>query len=913
MDELIKKSNLKIVVEALMLLMDKNSQSMAEQDTKIEELRDKIGSPVQYVEQELTDAQKVQTRKNLDLYWKRTTEYTWDGVIDGLDCVGDERDGYYRISSDVIPRTALDGYAVETINVDGEVQTTVCTSRDLWGNDEVYGPVTFFVVTRDGARLSDITFPLKGIYFYRAADEGVEGYVSKLYKEEKETIPEWALPDIDMDALSVQVINTDGSMTEHDLLYLERGIYIIGESVDIAGWHNELREIVTCKTIPYCPYYADYEDGGGLLTPMTGGVDGNDKLQFEWALNPNREWMGIYKLGAGQRLGHQIQSINEDGEMTAAPELLVLDNGYYHIVEPMLVEFMKPRYEGQYESIEITGLIYIDNGTITSFAHGAIFCDYNESNGRFDSMYPLDGCGYYEYDEMLQELEQKQSTLIPNGGAQVGQIIQIAEVDEDGRPIAWEAVDIPEPGNSTYVVGITTDPDTSANVADKTFAEISTEFVENKNIVATFRGAVYNCVYARADGILFVKTECFKASGKFNFSALFMAPNNTITSAGAGLQQLTAGTGISINDDNVISVVGGGTGGGASAVYSGVRQDGENDNTAIARITGVGEKHSGDICIIRTLIAGTKYSYMAYVYDGTNWAAMDGNVDATHVILQNDITCAGDYTSVGNITKTKTGTTTIPAAGKSVADVLTSIFTKELQPSVTQPSVTCTLTGAGAKEVGTEFTPTFSASFDDGAYTYSADTGATVSAWEITDSNGNTASASSGTLTKFTVADDTNYKVTAKATYSQGDIAKTNLGNNSNPIKRVAAGNKSGSSSTVTGYRNAFAGTKTDKAETIDSAYIRSFAAQGAKVDGSVISIAVPVGAKRVLFAYPKKLGEVNSVLDVNGLGANITSAFTKTTVIVQGLNNYTGAEYYVYYTDYASANDKANTYTVTI
>lgn len=194
MDELIKKSNLKIVVEALMLLIDKNSQSMAEQDTKIEELRDKIGSPVQYVEQELTDAQKVQVRKNLDLYWKHTTEYTWDGVTDGLEVVGDEREGYYRISGDVIPRDVLDGYTVEAISAENGTQTTVCTSGDLWGNDEVYGPVTFFVVTRDGARLSDVTFPLKGIYFYRAADEGVEGYVSKLYKEEKETIPEWALP-----------------------------------------------------------------------------------------------------------------------------------------------------------------------------------------------------------------------------------------------------------------------------------------------------------------------------------------------------------------------------------------------------------------------------------------------------------------------------------------------------------------------------------------------------------------------------------------------------------------------------------------------------------------------------------------------------------------------------------------------
>ena len=48
-------------------------------------------------------------------------------------------------------------------------------------------------------------------------------------------------------------------------------------------------------------------------------------------------------------------------------------------------------------------------------------------------------------------------------------------------------------------------------------------------------------------------------------------------------------------------------------------------------------------------------------------------------------------------------------------------------------------------------------------------------------------------------------------------------------------------------------------------------------------------------------------------MNAEIKSAFTKSTVSVEGANGYTAISYKVYTTDYAQPNDKANTYTVTI
>ena len=75
----------------------------------------------------------------------------------------------------------------------------------------------------------------------------------------------------------------------------------------------------------------------------------------------------------------------------------------------------------------------------------------------------------------------------------------------------------------------------------------------------------------------------------------------------------------------------------------------------------------------------------------------------------------------------------------------------------------------------------------------------------------------------------------------------------------------------------------------------------------------MPVNALRVVFAYPASLGNVASVKDVNGMNAEIASAFKLSKVTVEGANGYTGIEYNVYVTDMAEPNDKQNTFKVTI
>ena len=357
--------------------------------------------------------------------------------------------------------------------------------------------------------------------------------------------------------------------------------------------------------------------------------------------------------------------------------------------------------------------------------------------------------------------------------------------------------------------------------------------------------------------------------------------------------------------------------GGASAaqVFQAESVNAAGDLAAITTAVGDAKLQSGDFAIVSHDIDGAHKSYTAYVYDGESWKAMDGNYDASNVYFGDNITMAGSYSQIGNLTKTQNGTATFAVKGKSVAEAFTEIFSKRLQPGTpTQPSVSLTFNQAKAYEVGTTVTPSWSATLSTGSYTYGPATGITATAWEISDTAGNTATTASGSFDAITVADGTNYRITAKATHGAGAVANDNLGSPSEPVVQIAAGSKSKTSGAITGYRNTFYGTKTTK-DALNSAAIRSLTTKSDKAlaNGNSFTIAIPVGAVRVVFAYPATLRDVSSVKDVNGLNAEIKSAFVKSTIAVEGANGATAIDYKVYTTDFAEPVAKANSYTITI
>ena len=252
-------------------------------------------------------------------------------------------------------------------------------------------------------------------------------------------------------------------------------------------------------------------------------------------------------------------------------------------------------------------------------------------------------------------------------------------------------------------------------------------------------------------------------------------------------------------------------------------------------------------------------------------------------------------------------------AGKNLKQVLDMIVAEEKNPSVTQPSVSVTLSNSGAKEVGTNFTPNYSCRLNPGSYQYGPATGVAATSWSISDTNSNSSDAQNGSLAAFQVIEGTNYRVSATVQHTAGAIPVTNLGNEY-ASGQIQAGSKSANSATVTGYRNTFYGTLTTKDSLPDSTAIRGLSRSNRQLNnGSKFSINIPVGAIRVVISYPATLRNLTSVTDVNGMGAEIGSSFTLNTIQVSGENNYNPVDYKTYILDYANPNDTQNTYNVTI
>ena len=348
------------------------------------------------------------------------------------------------------------------------------------------------------------------------------------------------------------------------------------------------------------------------------------------------------------------------------------------------------------------------------------------------------------------------------------------------------------------------------------------------------------------------------------------------------------------------------------SIYSG-QATGEQTDIEVLNQIAPSPRH-GDIGIVSHDIYDEIDSSNAYVYntssDANVWQPLNSKYNAEDVYFASNLVITAN---IGVQTIDSSGSKTLDTAGKNLKQVLDMIVAEELNPSVTQPSVSVTLSNSGAKEVGTNFTPNYSCRLNPGSYQYGPATGVTATSWSISDTNSNSSDAQNGSLTAFQVIEGTNYRVSVTAQHTSGAIPVTNLGNEY-ASGQIQAGSKSANSATVTGYRNTFYGTLTTKDSLPDSTVIRGLSRSNRQLNnGSKFSINIPVGAIRVVISYPATLRNLTSVTDVNGMGAEIGSSFTLNTIQVSGENNYNPVDYKTYILDYANPNDTQNTYNVTI
>ena len=366
----------------------------------------------------------------------------------------------------------------------------------------------------------------------------------------------------------------------------------------------------------------------------------------------------------------------------------------------------------------------------------------------------------------------------------------------------------------------------------------------------------------------------------------------------------------------------------------------QTDDAAIAAKLaelGVAAK-ADDIAIVKREIADGKKSHTAYIYNGTAWAALDGNYSAANVFLPNKITLAGDYgvdsrkdkiTSIGNL---RIGDTI--EAGTSLQSLFMDMLSQRLQPSATPTAPAASITlytdgstkkvTAGAVEVGTTINPYFVASLSAGSYTYGPATGVAATSYSVTSTGRKTvdgattdtvedsATTASGAFDSFVVDDNTSYKVSVSIPHNEGVAAHDNLGDPANPEVKIAAGTKTANSGTVSGYRAWFCGYKNGDNALADATAITGsqVRALGNSANGSWKSSMNVTQMKQMFFAAPAGKGYKPVIKDSKTTAPQTVKG--PITVSVEGKDGFTAIDYDVWYVANASAASGTATLNIT-
>lgn len=310
----------------------------------------------------------------------------------------------------------------------------------------------------------------------------------------------------------------------------------------------------------------------------------------------------------------------------------------------------------------------------------------------------------------------------------------------------------------------------------------------------------------------------------------------------------------------------------------------------------------GDIIIIKDIIANDKWQHTSYVYNGSTWAAMDGNYNAENIYFDEDFIFTEN---IGTIKIPSSGNIKVDAVGKNLKEFLGDIFAKEIKPTVVLPYIAFTLPKEESLEAGTKISPKYSLSFNKGSYTYDSSTGVQAIGWTVTDGK-NTKMEQSSTMPEIQVEDNMEYNLTATARYSDGVVPINNLGQPCKEQQILSGYTEQVTSNNITSYRNIFAGPDMTGA-IIDSNFIRSNLKPlgNAKTKKEFTWKAEDtIGIKRFIIAAPKESSKtLVSAIITSSVNADATADYVKQSdsVEVEGANGYKAIEYNVWIYEPAS------------
>lgn len=257
------------------------------------------------------------------------------------------------------------------------------------------------------------------------------------------------------------------------------------------------------------------------------------------------------------------------------------------------------------------------------------------------------------------------------------------------------------------------------------------------------------------------------------------------------------------------------------------------------------------------------------------------------------------------------------AAGTSLQEFAEALLLKLYFPTFTNPSINLIENGNDVNvEVGTNSGLELIANFNAGAINgdlnggiWDANLKQADRAGGVVDYSfdGNTQSTNSYSLTS-TIGEGSNV-FNVVVNYNEGAQPVDSRGDDY--LSPLLAGSVS-DSLTINGRRNAFYGVDLVSNDSVGVRLLGNTRLNPS--NGTSFTINIPSGATSVSFAYPNTLRDVSSVIYVEGLNAEIKSAFgSPQTISVEGLNGFTAIGYKVYTYAPVSPYSEDVTYIVTI
>ena len=264
-------------------------------------------------------------------------------------------------------------------------------------------------------------------------------------------------------------------------------------------------------------------------------------------------------------------------------------------------------------------------------------------------------------------------------------------------------------------------------------------------------------------------------------------------------------------------------------------------------------------------------------------AQVEGGIGgaAAPAVVKNDITVTG--TTSGSYTSGM-----VVTAGPTLEAVIKNMLQVTIPATYSAPSLSIS-GGTTTGEVGTVVTPTITPSWSQrdggGVVTYQVKRNSTIIY----------TGAAIVPFTDVSFSLGTTMQYQAIVTYMEGPIKNNNQGVPS-PTGHILAGVASSGTISYSGTMNMYY--TTDAASTTPGASAEIRALSNVSVNptnGLTFNINIPVGARRVVIAYPDSLRDLTTVKYVELGNGIVTDTFIKTIVPVTMPNNYSTVNYKVF------------------